>query len=145
MGEIVSASCSTCGFDKLAEIGGGMEDHETHSYFPYLCEVCGMVSANIAEQIVVCPVDPQHRIARYGGSVSQRVAEEPAGPAPERRATTLLERLGLRKRAVAQPAPRFDVPAVCRWDDHEILFQAYECPSCHAQSLYFEDTGNFFD
>lgn len=145
MGQIVKASCAACGFDESVEIGGGMLDFQTHSYFPYLCEVCGMISANIAEQPVVCPADPKHSISRYGSCVSDRMVIDSSEDVQKQSPPTWLERIGLKKRKLEKPKPRYVESPICRWDDHEILFGAYECPACHKKNLFFEATVSFFD
>lgn len=145
MGEIVRASCEACGFEQGMEIGGGMSDFETHSYFPYLCEECGMVSANIAQEPVVCPSNPAHPVKRYGSCRQERIAQKMATREPDLPKPTWLERIGLKRQKLPAMPPIESEHPICQWGDHEILAGSYECPDCHKQILYFTATGEFFD
>lgn len=145
MGEVVRATCAGCGFVEKTEIGGGLFNSETHSYFPYLCDACGMVSVNIAQEPIVCPSDPTHRVIRYGSSNQERMAMERAEWKPEIPKPTFLERIGLKRQKLpTMPSIESERP-ICQWGDHEILAGSYECPSCHELSLNFTATGEFFD
>ena len=46
MGSSVIASCP-CGFEQGCTIGGSMTSFRTHSYFPFLCADCGLVSVKL--------------------------------------------------------------------------------------------------
>lgn len=145
MGSIVSANCKLCGFDKKTEIGGGMFDFETHSFFPYLCSECGMVSANIAQQPIVCPSNSTHYIKRYGSCHKERMAREMAQEKPEIPQPTWWHRIGLKRRKLTTMLSSESEHLICQWGDHEILAGRYECPTCHELSLSFTSTGEFFD
>lgn len=145
MGEIVEASCGACGFDRVLEIGGGMQDFETHSYFPYLCDLCGMVSANIAQNPVVCPSDPTHQIKRYGSCRQERMAQETVAWEPDAPKPTWIERIGLKRRKLPAVQSIDSLHPICQWDDHEILAGSYECPACRKLALSFTGTGELFD
>lgn len=145
MGQLVEASCGSCGFERKVEIGGTMFDFETHSYFPYLCEACGMVSANIAQEPIVCPSDLTHRVIRYGSSYQERMAMERAECKPEIPKPTWLERIGLKRQKLPPLPSTVSERPICQWGDHEILLDPYECPNCHKKTLYFTATGEFFD
>ena len=145
MGEVVRATCAGCGFDEETEIGGGLFNSETHSYFPYLCDACGMVSANIAKQPIVCPSDPTHHIKRYGSCHKERMAQERAAWKPDIRKQTCLERIGLKRQKLPTMPPIESKRPICQWGDHEILAGSYECPACSKLTLNFAATGEFFD
>jgi predicted Zn-ribbon and HTH transcriptional regulator len=64
------ASC-TCGFNQQVRVGGTRASFQTHSYFPYLCEKCGVVDVNVAAPNLVCPKCKSDQIDQYGqGKVS---------------------------------------------------------------------------
>lgn len=78
-----------------------MSSYRTHSYFPYRCGVCGIVSVNIAQDPMQCPKNPAHPIERIGGSFSDRIAREKAEEERLRpRKRPFLEWLGLWKSPV---------------------------------------------
>lgn len=145
MGEVVRATCAGCGFDEETEIGGGLFNSETHSFFPYLCDVCGMVSANIAHQPIVCPSDPKHHIKRYGSCSKERMVREMAERNPEIPQPAWWHRIGLKRQKLPTMLSSESEHPVCQWGDHEILAGRYECPTCHELSLSFTSTGEFFD
>lgn len=145
MGQFLEASCGSCGFERKVEIGGTMFDFETHSYFPYLCEACGMVEANIAQEPIVCPFEPTHRVIRYGSSHQERMAMERAEWKPEITKPTWLERIGLKRQKLPTLPSTVSERPICQWGDHEILPGAYECPGCQKKTLFFAETGEFFD
>lgn len=146
MGSQVRASCP-CGYDKVFTVGGSMSSYRTHSYFPYRCRSCGIVSVNIAEDPVRCSKNASHHIERIGGSFAARMAKKKVDEErrkPRRR--TFLEWLGL----TAAPAQVVsEIPPEpwvrCQWGDHEIYDEPYECPKCGANSLTFASTGLSFD
>jgi hypothetical protein len=146
MGSQVRADCP-CGYERTFTIGGSMSSYRTHSYFPYRCGVCGIVSVNIAQDPVQCPKNKTHPISRIGGSFGDRIARERAEQerlGPRRR--TFLEWLGLRKSpALPVVGTSTERRVRCQWGDHEIYDELYDCPQCGKGSLSFENTGLRFD
>ena len=65
MSSIHKARCH-CGFNTEVTVGGLMNSFKTRAYFPYYCEPCGMVSANIALQVPICPKCGSSEINQYG-------------------------------------------------------------------------------
>lgn len=144
MGSSVRASC-TCGFSAAYTVGGAMRSHLTHSYFPYRCSPCGIVSVNVAADELLCPRNRAHKLTRIAGSRSERMerekAEKDASAATQ---PSFLERIGLRK--IKRPPdadPHFRV--ICQWDDHELYDQPYECPYCRQLTMRFTLAGTRFD
>lgn len=142
MGSSVKALCP-CGFSATYRVGGAMLSHRTHSYFPYRCSPCGIVSVNIAADELVCPNRKAHKITRIAGSQRERLEAEDARLAPKKK--TLLEKIGLRvPKASSAPNPT-SANVVCQWGDHELYDQPYQCPYCRQQTLRFTDAGIRFD
>ena len=50
MGSVHKAACQ-CGFETKVVVGGAMQNFEEDSRFPFHCEHCGLVEANIAKLI----------------------------------------------------------------------------------------------
>ncbi len=144
MGSSVTALCR-CGFSAACTIGGSMRSHLTHSYFPYRCSPCGIVSVNIAADEIVCPRNKAHKLTRIAGSWTERTEREKSEQENHSAIKpSLLERIGLRKRnQLSQPlsSPR----VICQWGDHELYDQPYQCPYCRKETLRFTASVNRFD
>ena len=65
MGSIHGTRCK-CGYESSVTIGGGMKDFLKDSKFPFYCENCGLVSANIKEQPIKCPYCSTTNLRPYG-------------------------------------------------------------------------------
>ena len=137
MGQIVSASCR-CGYDEKFTIGGTRSSYRTHSYFPYRCEICGIVEVNIASMWRRCPNSVFHKIARLDGGFYERVGRIVI--------RNLLGLIGLRK---PKPMPQVEEKpkpwVTCEWGNHKIYEESYQCPACGNSTLTFEKTGIRFD
>lgn len=107
--------------------------------------LCGMVEVNIAHGSIVCPSDPTHRVIRYGSSCQERMAIERAEWKPQISNPTWLERIGLKRQTLLSMPSTVSERPICQWGDHEILLEPYECPDCHKKTLFFAETGEFFD
>jgi hypothetical protein len=138
------ASCP-CGFEQRCTIGGGMTSYRTHSFFPFLCSYCGLVSVNVAEDPPVCPGEPTHKIAQYGGSWRERSEREKAKQAlVAARKIPFWERIGL---SLPKPAtePQLEARTICQCFDYEILEGQYSCPQCRKETLAFASSGIRYD
>lgn len=144
MGSSVIALCQ-CGFSATYTVGGAMRSHLTHSYFPYRCSPCGIISVNIAVDEIVCPRNKAHKLTRIAGSWSERLEREKAEQEKHSAIKpSLLERIGLRKRKeLSQPVVSPSV--ICQWGDNELYDQPYQCPYCRKEVLRFTASGNRSD
>jgi hypothetical protein len=144
LGSSVIALCE-CGFTATYGVGGAMRSHLTHSYFPYRCSPCGMISVNIAADEIVCPSNKAHKLTRIAGSWTERSEREKADQEKQSAIKpSFLEWIGLRKRkALSQPVCSSSV--ICQWGDHELYDQPYQCPYCRKVALCFTESRNRFD
>ena len=65
MGNTSTASCE-CGFSKDCTFGGSRMGFKEHSTFPYYCDACGLVSANIRCEPIACPDCKSQNLIQYG-------------------------------------------------------------------------------
>lgn len=75
MASVHLATCK-CGFEKEITVGGLMEGFADNSTFPYYCQLCGLVEANIADLLgqtadnpttaATCPECGNKHIDQYG-------------------------------------------------------------------------------
>lgn len=122
-----------------------MRSHLTHSYFPYRCSPCGIVSVNIAADEMVCPKNKAHNLTRIAGSHCERMEREKAEQGKfSAIKPSFLEWIGFRMIKLPpdpDPSPR----VICQWGDHELYDQPYECPYCRQPTMRFASTGTRFD
>lgn len=65
MGSIHKAECE-CGYSSCIRLGGTRATYKTESYFPYCCDVCGLVDVNVATEKLECPRCHGEAINEYG-------------------------------------------------------------------------------
>jgi hypothetical protein len=65
MGSVFNVACS-CGYQGSTTVGAGRSDFKTNSTFPFYCDKCGMVSANITVSKPVCSDCNSADIKQYG-------------------------------------------------------------------------------
>lgn len=118
-----------------------MSSHQTHSYFPYHCSPCGIVSVNISADDLVCPNGVRYKLTKIAGSWSERLKIENSGSQSKmRRLEFFLGLIRLRK-ADTNASPN----VICQWGDHELYDQAYLCPYCRMNTLRFSVPLDRFD
>jgi predicted RNA-binding Zn-ribbon protein involved in translation (DUF1610 family) len=110
MGSSHLAHC-TCGYETEVNVGGGMRDFRTESYFPHYCVTCGLVEVNIAKSddtgvAPLCPKCGSSGIHEYG------------------------------TKAVALPIEKNRV--ALEWDPHQAMEKGNLCPACKQMTLVFD-------
>lgn len=65
MGSIHKARCE-CGYSSGIRVGGTRATYRTESYFPYCCDICGLVDVNIAAEKLECPRCHGMAVREYG-------------------------------------------------------------------------------
>jgi RNA polymerase subunit RPABC4/transcription elongation factor Spt4 len=64
------ANCE-CGFRKKFKVGGQMSTFKKFSECPFYCQSCGLVSVNVANEDLSCPICSSNTVIQYGdGKVS---------------------------------------------------------------------------
>jgi len=135
MGSAVNAVCE-CGYNKKCTIGGTRAGYLHDSRFPYYCDKCGVVSANIQNDPVVCPCCDTVEIVQYGGGL------------PNYPRLTFWQRLrrGLdRAWSNGLTVSRQVGPRISECNGRWIAEKNHLCPSCKSMSLRFIPTGLRFD
>lgn len=136
MGSSVRASCH-CGFKAAYSVGGSMSSHKTHSYFPYYCSPCGMVSVNISADALVCPNGKRHKLTKIAGSWSERLKRENSDSQSKMRRLEFFLGLISFHKAARNADTNASPNVICQWGDHELYDQAYPCPYCRMNTLRF--------
>lgn len=141
MGSQVCASCP-CGYKEIFTVGGSMSSYRTHSYFPFFCTECGLVSVNVAQDELRCPNNKRHIITMVGNVSDTERETGLVGHASNPGKQGIFEWLGLRKakpmQLVSELAHR---NTACQWGDHIIYHEPYTCPKCRDVTLSFVSTG----
>lgn len=81
MGSKHTASCE-CGFSTEVSVGGSRSSFTTHSYFPFLCKQCGIVSVNVAKENIVCPTCQSEDVEQYGVEGASDLKLKQSNPYP---------------------------------------------------------------
>lgn len=122
MASVHKADCS-CGFSKEVIVGGSMQNFTEDSRFPFYCQKCGLVSANIAHLIGL----------GWPASSSQKSSESHSPPICPTCGNENIDQYGVSPASITQNEGRIVLQA---WD-----FKAFEkgnlCPACKQMTLVF--------
>lgn len=109
MGSSHRAHCK-CGYETEVNVGGGMRDFRTKSYFPHYCATCGLVEVNIAKAeakgvVPPCPKCGNNDLHEYG---TETACE-----------------------------PMYDNHVALQWGTYHAMNKGNLCPACKKMTMVF--------